>query len=368
MSSAENTTANGPSAAGDTTHFSESRRSANGLTVAAVVLALASLAAAGFALWQLQTLRSLPQQVQSNTGAATRQYSDLERQIERLTAQADSNAVTLADLQSALAEEIAAMADVSLQTAALDQRVAVLSGSDAARRNRFLRSEALYYLRIANAQVLLAREPSLGVSALQLADDKLREAGDPDLVPVRAKLSEEITALGAVPALDTTGISFRLQALADQSTDWPLLNPVPEGFTSELTVATAPDEGAWARLKNTILSVFDSIVSIRQSDVPPDVQLTQAERALLIEGVRAELRLARLTLISGNMELYAQSLQSLQQHLATYFDTSSAAVSSAQKTLAELAEVEGPGALPDVSGSLQLMLAAEAATAGNERP
>ncbi len=370
MSASETTTASKPSASSDKSASAASGRPGGGMTAAAVVLALASLAAAGYALWQLQTLKTLPQQLQNSSGETARQYSELERQVATLTAQAGSSTAALTGLQAAAAEETAAMADLALQLTTLNQRVAELGGSNAARRNRFLRAEALYYLRIANAQVLLAREPGLAVSALQLADAKLREAGDPDLVPVRAKLSEEIVALQALPALDTTGISFRLQALAEQVPQWPLRNPVPDSFESELSVATAPDKGAWERLKKTVASVFDSIVSVRRTDAPPEVQLGQTETALLTEGVRAELRLARLTLISGNMELYALSLQSLQQQLATYFDTSAAAVSAAQATLAELAKVEGPGALPDVSGSLQLLLAAEADAAadGNDKP
>ncbi len=369
MSASETTKAPKPSASGDSSASAATGRSGGGMTAAAVVLALASLAAAGYALWQLQTLRALPQQLQTSNGNTNRQYAELERQVAALTARAESSATALADLQAAAAREAATTADQTQQLTALNQRIAELGGSNATRRNRFLRAEALYYLRIANAQVLLAREPVLAVSALQLADAKLREAGDPDLVPVRAKLSEEIVALQALPTPDTTGISFRLQALAEQVPQWPLRNPVPDSFESELSVATAPDKGAWERLKNTVASVFDSIVSVRRTDTPPEVQLSQTETGLLIEGMRAELRLARLTLVSGNMELYAQSLQSLQQQLAAYFDTSAAAVSAAQETLAELAEAEGPGTLPDVSGSLQLLLATEAAAAaGDQKP
>jgi uroporphyrin-3 C-methyltransferase len=202
------------------------------------------------------------------------------------------------------------------------------------------------------------------VSALQLADEKLRETGDPAFTPVRAKLSEELAALRAIPQIDTPGISFRLQSLASQVNDWPLINPVPDSFKTGLPGTEAASDDAWSRLKDTVTGVFRSIVSIRESDVSPDVQLSAAQQSLVIESMRAELQLARLTLVSGNTTLYAQSLQRVAAQIPVYFNAQSSAVQAALTTINELQTVEMPGDLPDVSGSLQLLLAKENASAG----
>jgi uroporphyrin-3 C-methyltransferase len=344
-------------------------RPRGGVSVAAaVVLALAALAASGYALWQLRDLQNLPARVQADESRNVRQYEDLERRLEQLSVSAQANAATLADLQSALSQEVAAMADMALQLGQLEQRLTGLDGTDVSRRNRFLRAEALYYLRIANARVLLARDVRTGVSALQLADAKLRETGDPALVPVRAKLSEEVTALHAVPEVDTTGISFRLQALAGQVGEWPLANPLPDSFVQELPQLGQSDDDPWSRFKNAIREVFDNIVSVRRSDVPPELQLGAAEQSLVVESVRAELQLARLTLVSGDAALYAQSVQRAAAQIPLYFDSEDSAVTAALVTLEELMAVELPQELPDISASLSLLLGAEVNAGADSSP
>ncbi len=351
----------GPAKAGQ----SRPASSSGGLAIAATVLALAAIIAAGYGLWQLQGLQSLPAKLQSDAGRVERLRADVERRQDNLSAQTQANAAALADMQVALAEAVAATADADMQIDALAKRVTEFTGDDAARRNSFLRAEALYYLRIANARVLLAHDPSTGARALQLADEKLLETGDPALTPVRAKLSEELIALRAIPQVDVPGISFRLQSLAAQVNDWPLSNPVPESFNTGLPgVAEVAGDDAWSRLKDTVTSAFRSIVSIRESEVAPDVQLSAAQQALVIESVRAELQLARLTLISGNTQLYAQSLQRVVAQIPLYFDQQASAVQAALITLNELQTLEMPGELPDVSGSLQLLLAAENQSVG----
>jgi uroporphyrin-3 C-methyltransferase len=328
--------------------------------VAAIVLALAAIAASGYALWQLRALESLPARVQADGSRNVRQYNDLEKRLEQLSVSSEAHAATLADLQSALSQEVAAIADMSLQLGQLEQNVTGLTGTDTSRRNRFLRAEAIYYLRIANARVLLARDVRTGVSALQLADDKLRETGDPAVAPVRAKLSEEITALRAVPEVDTPGISFRLQSLAAQVGDWAPANPLPDSFVQELPQLDSGDESPWSRFKNAVSEVFDNIVSVRRSDAPPEIQLGVAEQSLVVESIRAELQLARLTLVSGDTELYGQSLQRAASQIPMYFDTADSAVAAAQATLEELLSIEPPQQLPDISGSLVLLLGADA--------
>ena len=335
-------------------------RPRGGISVAAaVVLALAALAASGYALWQLRDLQNLPGRVQADESRNVRQHEDLEQRLEQLSVSAQDNAATLADLQSALSQEVAAMADMALQLGQMEQRVTGLAGTDVTRRNRFLRAEALYYLRIANARVVLARDVRTGASALQLADAKLRETGDPALVPVRAKLSEEVAALRAVPEVDTTGISFRLQALAGQVGEWPLANPLPDSFVQELPQLGQSDDDPWSRFKNAIREVFDTIVSVRKSDAPPELQLGAAEQSLVVESVRAELQLARLTLVSGDTALYAQSVQRAAAQIPLYFDSEDSAVTAALVTLEELMAVELPQELPDISASLSLLLAAD---------
>ena len=110
--------------------------------------------------------------------------------------------------------------------------------------------------------------------------------------------------------------------------------------------------------------MFNSIVSIKETDAPRSAQLGSAEEALIIEAVKAELQVARLALVAANTELFRQSLERVEEQLTGYFDTDIAAVAAARTTVAELLAVELPGELPDVSASLILLSELQPSGAG----
>jgi uroporphyrin-3 C-methyltransferase len=163
-----------------------------------------------------------------------------------------------------------------------------------------------------------------------------------------------------MPEIDRTGISFRLQSLTTLSDSWPFRSAAPDNFSPELEKPTA-DLGAWDRFIATIKSVLASIVSIKETQGPPVTQLGVAEQALIVESVKAELQVARLSFVSGNNELFSQSLARTVTQLEMYFDTEAAPVAAALATLIEIQAIELPGAMPDISGSLSLMLASVSA-------
>jgi uroporphyrin-3 C-methyltransferase len=321
-------------------------------------VAAGALAAAAFAALQLDGLQnSVMQSSEGASGRIERLSGELNTRIDALLRQTSEQRQQVADLQVAVEQTVSSVTDLPQRVAQVEAQLATVPGIDPRSRSEFLQSEAMYYMRIANAQATLAGEPGIAANALQLADDKLREAADPALVEVRRQLGADIAALRAVPQVDRTGASFRLQALAAEVYNWPFRYGVPTRFGNEQAPATGgADVSAWERLQALVKGVAASIVSVREVDAAPEAQLAAAEQAIIVETVRAELQLARLALIDNNVELYQQALARVAEQSGRYFDTGASAVAAALEQLAELAELELPGALPDASGSLQLML------------
>jgi len=339
----------------------------------AALLALAAIAAAGYVWTEVQKLQVLPQQMQAGAVQTQQLRSETEQQLTRLAARATVSDATVTELQEVVAGEVVALAELSLSVDQLGEQLDALSGSDRSRRNRFLRAEALYYLRVANARARLASDAEVALTALELADEKLRETGDPEVAAVREVLAGEITALKAIPDIDVTGMAFSLQSLAAQIDTWPLRNPAPQRFSGESPESPpepaaddAVDTDAWSRFRASVESVFRSIVKVRENTDAPAVQLSQAQHALVIESVRGEVQVARLALVTGEYDLFGQALQRIETQLQSYFDAGDRAVAAALATLTELAAVDRPAAMPDISGSLTLLLdaddAADAAT------
>ena len=328
--------------------------SSSSLPRVALLMSLLALTAAGWTAWQLVDLQGIPSRISSDSG----KLQALSSLLDGLAQRSDRQQQLLIDLESSLESGLEVIPDLSLRLAQSEEQLANIPGINARSRGDLLKTEALYYLQIANAQATLAGNAQVAASALQLADDKLRDAGDPSLTRVRAQLSEELVALKAVPIIDLTGISFRLQALAVQTETWPFRNAAPNNFSPDILGGneTAEDAGAWERFVATVKAVFSSIVSVKETDVPHATQLGSAEEALVLEIVKAELQVARLALISGNAELFSQSLVRVNAQIYEYFVIDATAVNAALTTLVEFQALELPGPLPDISGSAALLL------------
>jgi uncharacterized protein HemX len=163
--------------------------------------------------------------------------------------------------------------------------------------------------------------------------------------------------LQALPQVDRVGISFQLQALANQSASWPFQGGAPDSFKQDISsVDLVPGQSVWQQLLAKLKAVFSGLVIIRKTNTLPVAQLGAAERALIVAEVDAELQLARLALAASDAESFRQSLQQLSRKLKQFFDTDAAAVAAALSTLEELQATELPGSLPDVSGALTLLL------------
>jgi uroporphyrin-3 C-methyltransferase len=180
----------------------------NFLSLSAVLLALAAILFAGWANWQVLSLQSLPARISGDEG----RVSELTRRVELLAEDNKKQSQQTVGLEGSLADSLDVLADLQFRLEQLEARVSSMPGINQQTRADWLKTEAMYYMRIANAQVLLAGDAQVATSALKLADDKLREAGDPAVTKVRAKLSEEITLLESLPGVDRVGNCFRQQS------------------------------------------------------------------------------------------------------------------------------------------------------------
>jgi uroporphyrin-3 C-methyltransferase len=319
----------------------------------ALIIALLALLAAGWAVWQMQALQQLPARISADSDRLV----TLTRQADSLASISKRQEQQIADLAMSLEDGLAVLPEMSNQIRQTEQRVTNLPVMDSATRNDWLKKEALNYLQIANAQASLAGNAQMAASALQFADEKLRDTEDPAVEPVRAQLAKDIAVLQALPQVDRVGISFQLQALANQSASWPFQGNAPDSFKQDISnVELAPGQSVWQQFLVKLKAVFSGLVIIRKTNAPPVAQLGAAERALIVAEVDAELQLARLALAASDAESFRQSLQQLSRMLKQFFDTDAAAVAAALGTLEELQATELPGSLPDVSGALTLLL------------
>lgn len=222
-------------------------------------------------------------------------------------------------------------------------------------RAAWLLAEAEHYMRIANAQLGLAGEINVAQTSLGLADDTLRELNDPRLTPVRKLLAKELNELKAVPRPDTEGIVLTLGSLAESLEDLPLKNSMPDTFR-ETPEQPAEELAGFARAAATVRTALSSLVSVRRADDPISPLLSEAQKTVLIHSLDLELQLARLAIMRGDAGMFRRSIGAATERVADQFDPMSTEVRSALDSLRELSTTQLPEELPDISGSLTLLL------------
>ncbi len=244
--------------------------------------------------------------------------------------------------------------DLPLRIARIERTLDKIPGVANQARSAWLLAEAEYFLRIANAQLNLAGNVEVSLRALALADEKLRDLADPGLTRVRSLLSDEQTALRAVPRPDAEGIVLALGSLARTLDTLPLDRNAPGRFGS--TGSVGSDETGLQRAWRVVTEAFFSIISVKRDDNTITPLMSAAEESMLIRSLDIELQISRLALIRNEKELFHRSLQAVTQRLEHYFDTESAEVIAALATVENAAAVELPDELPNISGSLALLL------------
>ena len=213
-------------------------------------------------------------------------------------------------------------------------------------------AEAEYLLTIANDRLALERDRRTALIALENVDSKLQIIGDPALLPVRQRISAEVTALKAVDEPDIAGMALTLASLANAVGQLPLVDRTPPGEARE---QMPQDAGArtWQQVLQGVWEDLKSLVRIRRHEQPIEPLLPPDEEWYLRQNLRLQLEQARLALVGHETALFRQSLAEAGRWLAAYFDPQVAAVSNLAKTLDDLGQVELNPALPDISASLR---------------
>ncbi len=335
------------------TEAAPARRTLSWIGLLGILLALLALAGTG-ALWKKQQ-----EQESLNEGFTATQHELKTRSTELSRVAADIETLVSADQKFddnlvALTKRIERqLEELPARMTRIEGTLDKIPGVAEQAREAWLLAEAEYFLRIANAQLNLAGNVDIALRALELADAKIKDLGDPGLTRVRAKISDERTALKAVPRPDAEGIVLELGSLAQSLHALPLTRTAPEQFSADLDKGT---ETGWRRAWRVIVDAFSSIISVRRSDENITPLMSATDEAMLIRSLEMELQIARLAVIRNEGNLYRNSLQSVAERLAQYFDGHSPQVQAAQATVNKLAAAKLPDELPDISGSLSLLL------------
>jgi uroporphyrin-3 C-methyltransferase len=286
---------------------------------------------------------------------------DLRNEVaERLTA-VEATTQATGKAQTDLATE---MRDAQARTTLLETRIAESQAQQAAlealyrdlapSRDEIALSEIEQVLLVASQQLQLAGNVPSALTALQLADAKLQRLDRPQFVPLRRAMSREMDQLRAVPFVDVTGLSLKLdQAIASVGT---LPFAKDERLPPSATEAAPPaDEPPWQRFLRDVWADMKQLIRIESSDRPAAPLLLPSQEYFLRENLRLRLLSARIALVNHDDASFKADITASAAWVAKYFDTRTKPVQALQATLKQLAATPLAGEMPDLSRSLEAL-------------
>lgn len=221
-------------------------------------------------------------------------------------------------------------------------------------------SEVEYLLSVANYRLTLERDVGTAKTALQDADNRLRAIGDPGLIPVRERISQELSQLKNVSLPDIPGLAAQLDSLAANVGQLPFAQPA---LTLQSDTAEKPVRqynGFTRFVKSMWQDLVDGLFKVQRSDTPIEPLLPPDEKQYLVHNLSLKLEQARAALLQQDNSLFHSIVADTVQWLQRYFDTGVPAVSNSLQTLQALENAELRPELPDISGSLRELRAWQA--------
>lgn len=260
----------------------------------------------------------------------------------------------LKDAQAKITVLESQLAESQSQQAALEALYRDLAPS----RDEIAISEIEQVLLVANQQLQLAGNVPSALTALQLADLKLRQLDRPQFLPLRRALSGEMDALRALPFVDITGLSLKLDQAIALAPTLPLAmdERLPQAAAAKGD-ATPPELPMWRRTLIDAWTQLRDLVRIESSEHPAAPLLPPAQQYFLRENLRLRLLGARIALQNHDDASFRADVAASDALLKQYFDTRTKPVQSVQAVMKLLAATPATGAMPSLTRSLEAVRA-----------
>ena len=317
----------------------------------ATCTSLAAAAASGLLWWQQ---RQLEIAVAQGDIAAAMSVEEIRAAIESL----DEGLGTLQRSDAAQLEASArfgaSVDELSIRHEALEARVNDFQGVTGDARRRWLLAEAEHYLGLGNAELSLGGHWETAITALELADDALRQLADPTFARVRQQISADLQTLRSAELVDVEGLSYTLGRLAGRVDELPMGPAAPANLIAD-PQELANVESGWNRVWLSIRGAISEMISVERTDVSESPAMTAREQSLIRRQLELELEMARLGLLRNQTQVFRAGVETAGNLLTRHFDASEQAVQSAVTLLEDMAQLEIEPARPDISGSLSLL-------------
>jgi len=324
----------------------------------------------GAGVFLLQELRSKQEGLGSGLDKGDKQMQELFHQISGLQGELAALHSQFATLQSQVATE-----DSKFERAIGEQGASFGQKLDAAKselgqsiehiqrqmnktRGDLMVADAEYLLSIANQKLHLIGDVKAVLAAMEAADQRLHDSGDPGVFKVREVLAGEINQLKGIQPPDIVGISAKLLTLEAKVPEIPLFLPHSDRAKEHHEQPKVPEpaaEGEGGGLLDSTLKDLKGLVTVRHTDRPVQAILLPEQVEALRQTLLLKLEMARISLLRGDDALYKSNLESAYSWLHEHFDHDAAMTQGVAEEMKSLQAMPIRVPFPDISQSLAML-------------
>lgn len=287
--------------------------------VFALLIALLAIAASlGHYFWAEQQKAQFAQQL--NTEFQKQLQLNQAQVSKQLQQQGQQNSAQLKALESAIqgntldniSELQQALAQVKQQVQSLNQN----QPSD------WLLHEAEYLIRVASRTLWLEKDTTAAIGLLVDAEQRIQELNDPQYLPLRQIIQQDIASLQLLPKLNTDEVILKLMALTQQIEQLALAMvkvPSSDENTSDLELSESTTD--WREnLAKSWRKFTADFITVRRRTGNVEPLMSPAFQQNLRENLNLKLQTAIWAASKGNSDIYRQSLADINLWINEYFD------------------------------------------------
>ncbi|MFD2165737.1 uroporphyrinogen-III C-methyltransferase [Thalassotalea euphylliae] len=279
------------------------------------VTALAGLG--GGYVWQNEKHLALMQEVLDQNQA---QLDRSKLEIERLITQQQNSTLSSASrlTNDALAPIQDKIANLEATTTKLNQRNAT----------DWLIHEAEYLIRVASRTLWLEKDANAAIGLLKDADQRIKELNDPEFLPVRQIIVQDIETLKVLPELATQDVIIKLMALSKLVEELPIaMAHLPQAVEQEADFELS-ETPSFDNLSKTWDKFVADFITVRRRTANVEALLTPSQQDTLRQNLQLKLQLSQWAASQYQDTLYDQTLNEVQGWLEDYFDMDDAKVAN----------------------------------------
>ena len=317
-----------------------------------LIATLVSLVAIGMAAYGVYQFYWLDQQ----TAELVNKVAAVEQTLQNI--QSNQNAVA-ADLTRFGTQQSAQA--VAIQEK-LNAAVTEIKASAGTSSQDWVLAEVEYLLRIANQRVMLEKEVSGAIALMQAADTIIEQAGIVSAFPVREAIAADMASLKGLQQLDLEETYLKLTTVTRQVDDLvrrDLAFSVKQADEKVIGSDGTDVDGTWDQdLLDTAKLIGDklySLVDYREGTERVTPILPPTEEYYLRQNLILKLEHAQLALLRGRQTAYNQSIVDSVEWVETHFDQQHSVTVDMLSTLDEISNAMVEQAIPDISGSLNVI-------------